>query len=207
MTEPVAAPSGPPLALFDFDGTLTTADTMFAFVRHVVGGPRFALGMLWLAPGLLAHKLGLVPAHKAKTTLLRHFLGGRPAAELEAAAARWSATALPALLRPDGLRRLAALRAEGAELLLVSASLDLWLRPFAEAQGMRLLCTVAEIDAEGRFTGGIASLNCNGDEKAARVRASTALTGRARIEAYGDTAGDAAMLGLADRAYYKPFRS
>ena len=66
---------------------------------------------------------------------------------------------------------------------------------------------MAEIDAEGRFTGGIASLNCNGDEKAARVRASTALTGRARIEAYGDTTGDAAMLGLADRAYYKPFRS
>ena len=207
MTEPVAAPSGPPLALFDFDGTLTTADTMFAFVRHVVGGPRFALGLLWLAPGLVAHKLGLIPADKAKITLLRHFLGGRPATELEAAAARWSATALPALLRPDGLRRLAALRAEGAELFLVSASLDLWLRPFAEAQGMTLLCTEAEIDAEGRFTGGLASPNCNGDEKARRVTAATPLEGRARIEAYGDTTGDAAMLSLADRAFYKPFRT
>jgi hypothetical protein len=36
------------LALFDFDGTITRADTLFHFLRHAVSGPRFWLGALAL---------------------------------------------------------------------------------------------------------------------------------------------------------------
>lgn len=206
MSAAARDPAGPTLALFDFDGTLTTADTMFHFVRFVVGGPRFVLGLLWLGPALALHAAGLIPADRAKATLLRHFLGGRPQAELEAAARRWTTEALPALLRPAGQARLAALRAEGARVVLVSASLDLWLRPYAEAAGMQLLCTAGAVDEAGRFTGALAGPNCNGPEKERRVRAALRLEDHARVEAYGDSAGDKELLALADAAYFKPFR-
>jgi phosphatidylglycerophosphatase C len=206
LSAPTRDPAGRTLALFDFDGTLTTADTMFHFVRSVVGWPRFLAGLALLAPALALHAAGFLSAHTAKVMLLRHFLGGRPARAVEQAAQRWTAEALPALLRPDGLARLAALRAEGAHIVLVSASLDLWLRPFAEAAELELICTQAEIDAQGLCTGRLVGSNCNGAEKARRVCARFDLAAHRRVEAYGDSSGDRELLALADAAYFKPFR-
>ena len=88
-----------PLALFDFDGTLTRSDTMFAFIRHVVGVPRLVIGLVWLSPMLVAHRLGFVAATPAKERLLRHFLGGRTREELLAASASFVDVA-------DGLLRI-----------------------------------------------------------------------------------------------------
>ena len=48
------------LALFDFDGTLTTRETFGDFVRHAVTPLRRALGAPLFAPMLAGYKLGLV---------------------------------------------------------------------------------------------------------------------------------------------------
>jgi hypothetical protein len=48
------------LALFDFDGTLTTRETFGDFMRHAVTPLRRALGAPLFAPMLAGYKLGLV---------------------------------------------------------------------------------------------------------------------------------------------------
>ena len=124
------------LALFDVDGTLTTADTMFAFAAHAVGRGRMFAVMTLLAPLLVLARLGLIDSGAAKGTMMRWFYAAKTRADLESAAEVFCQEVLPRLLRPKGLARLRKHRDDGDTVLLVSASLDLWLRPFAEAEGV-----------------------------------------------------------------------
>ena len=51
---------------FDFDGTLTTCDTLLAFIRYAKGTPAFVRGFLRHAHLLVLMKLRLYPNWKAK---------------------------------------------------------------------------------------------------------------------------------------------
>lgn len=196
-------PPAPGLALFDLDGTVTSRDTMLAFVLHCRGAVRTALGLVWLSPWLAAYVAGLVPNHAAKVRLLKHFLGGATRAELGVLAASF-ADEIDRLVRPRARDRLAWHREQGHDVVLVSASLDLWVRPWAERHGLRLLCTEARWDGEV-FTGELATPNCHGPEKEARIRGALVLAGYERVWAYGDSSGDAEMLALAHVAAFRPF--
>lgn len=193
------------LVLFDFDGTLTDRDTMLAFVQHCRGPWRFWAGMVWLAPLLVGHRLGLVPAAEAKRLFLRHFLGGWHREALAGAAAVF-ADRIEGWMRPDGRARLAWHREQGHDVVVVSASLDLWLAPFMAVHQLRCLCTEAAYGADGTFDGELASENCNGPEKVRRVRDAFELDAYDGVVAYGDSSGDAEMLALADESSYEPFR-
>jgi phosphatidylglycerophosphatase C len=193
------------LALFDVDGTLTTADTMFAFVRHVVGPVQFVLGLVWMAPMLALARVGLLDRGRSKGRMLRWFFRNHSRSALEAAAETFTDTVLPGLLRNEGIARLQTHRENGDTVYLVSASLDLWLRPFARRQQVPLLCTQAAWE-DGRFTG-LASPNCRGEEKVRRVRAVVNPLDFETIDAYGDSSGDDQMLAIATRSHFKPFRS
>jgi HAD superfamily hydrolase (TIGR01490 family) len=191
------------LALFDFDGTLTRTDTMFAFVRAVRGPVALFVGLLLLSPWLTAHRLGLLSAQHAKTRLLRWFFGGMTRAELLRHGSAF-ASRIDGLLRPAAMDRLAWHRAHGHEVWIVSASVDVWLRPWADDRGIRVLCTEAAFDGDV-FRGALATPNCNGPEKERRIRAAVDLSRYATIYAYGDSAGDAEMLALADESWFRTF--
>ena len=81
---------------------------------------------------------------------------------------------------------------------------DRWVGPWAEAQGVALLATPTGWTA-GRFTG-LGGINCNGEEKVARVGAALDLESFDVVHAYGDTSGDHPMLAIAQHAHFKPFR-
>ena len=64
------------LALFDFDGTITTDDSLIKFIRFVVGDAKFIWGMTLLSSMLTAYKLKLIPNYKAKQYMLSYFFKG-----------------------------------------------------------------------------------------------------------------------------------
>lgn len=194
----------PGLALFDFDGTITTRDTMLAFVLHCRGPVRTALGLVWLSPMLAAYALKLVPNDRAKQILLRHFLAGWRREALAERAASF-VDVVEGWVRPGARERLDWHRAQGHEVVVVSASLDVWLRPWAERHGLGLLCTEGRFDGDV-FTGELAGPNCHGPEKEARVRAALPVADYASIWAYGDSSGDVELLALAHESHYRPFR-
>ena len=193
------------LALFDFDGTLTDRDTMLAFCRHVRGTPRFALGMLWLSPMLVAMKLGVVANATAKALFLRHFLGGYERDELRRQAESF-ADVVDGWLRPGALERVSWHQEQGHTVRIVSASLDVWLHPWAKRHDIDVLCTRGRFDGD-RFTGDLEGPNCNHEEKVARVRADVDLETFDEIFAYGDTSGDQPMLDIATHPTFRPFHS
>ncbi|MDX2283170.1 MAG: HAD-IB family hydrolase [Bacteroidia bacterium] len=197
-------PQGIRVAAFDLDGTLTRQDTMWAFLRLARGWgliPR----LLPALPALLGLKLGLVQRRQAKEALLRAVLGGMRRPQLERLALRFAQERMPALLRPAGWARLQAHRADGDEAVIVTASLDLWLGPWAAEAGIPLLASQAAF-SDDRFAG-LAGPNCYGPEKVRRLGEWLAGRPVARLTAYGDSGGDRELLAAADEAHWRPFQS
>ncbi|NYZ61994.1 HAD family hydrolase [Luteimonas deserti] len=198
---PPVAPR-PALALFDFDGTITTRETFLDFLAHAVSRSRLVVGRLLLAPLLVAYRLGLVPVRLLRTVLVRYAFTGLPHDAVDAAGARLASDVLPGLVRPEMRERIAWHRARGDTVVVVSGGFDAYLAPWCEAQGLDWLCSSLEA-RDGRLTGRYAGAQCVADEKARRVRARYALDTSSAIHAYGDTHEDFALLALAQHATWR----
>ena len=61
---------------FDFDGTLTTKDTLLAFIRYAKGTGKTILGALLFSPILILMRLHLYPNWKAKQQVFSYFFKG-----------------------------------------------------------------------------------------------------------------------------------
>jgi len=203
-TEGRAPAQGQPIVAFDFDGTLTVRDSFTAFLKWRAGPLRHASGMAKLAPAALRYLFDR-DRGRIKAAAAREFLGGLPAAELEALAEAFAAEQSAALLRPDALATWRDWRDKGALLAIVTASPSLIVRPFAtRLQADVLIGTEFALDAHGRVTGEFSTANCRGPEKVVRLRACFG-PGVRLSAAYGDTSGDREMLAIAELAGFRVF--
>ena len=115
---------------FDFDGTLTTSDTLLAFIRYAKGTPAFVWGFLCHAHLLVLMKLKLYPNWKAKQKVFSYFFKGMTIEAFNSLCQRFAVDSR-SLLRPKGLQLVAQAQAEEADTLIVSASIDNWVQPFS----------------------------------------------------------------------------
>ncbi|QHE92709.1 HAD-IB family hydrolase [Pandoraea fibrosis] len=192
------------IAAFDFDGTISTTDSLRVFVRETVGTARFVTGAVLASPWLIGAALKLVDRGTAKAAFLRASLGGRTQAQLEDDARRFVAGPLQRLLRPEMLARVRQHRSMGHRIVLVSASPGLYLRPWAASVGFEaVLSTELAFDGLGRFTGQFAQPNCWGPEKVRRLEAWWSPSPPRVLFAYGDSRGDKEMAARADHAWIR----
>ncbi len=189
------------LVLFDFDGTLTKGDSMLHFLWFALPFNQIFVKSIVLIIKFISLILSLKWSNElAKESMLGVCFQGRSEAELKALGEAFCQQKLPVLLRPEMMERLKMHRNAGHHLALVSASVEIWLRPFCEAEGLDLICTELEYQSN-IFTGKLATRNCNGLEKARRIKETFALESYTKITAYGNSPGDYEMLFLADEAW------
>ena len=182
---------------FDFDGTLTTRDTLIAFIRYACGTPRFLFGFLLHAPLLVLMKLRLYSNGKAKQRVFSWFFKGMTIETFDALCQDFARTHRH-LLRPDTVRILEQVLTERAEVLIVSASIDNWVQPFFPS--VTILGTQVEV-IDGRLTGRFLTPNCYGQEKVRRILALHPDRSAYHLTAYGDSRGDRELLAFADEAH------
>ncbi len=194
------------IAFFDFDGTITTDDSLIRFVRFAVGDVKFTLGMAALSPMLVTYKLKLIPNYKAKQMLLSYFFKGMREEVFQALAREFSLGHIDPVLRPKAMEKIAWHKERGHKVVIVTASIECWLKPWCDKNDIDLIATRLEV-VNGRITGKLATRNCYGIEKVNRIRESYDLTEYGTIYAYGDSAGDKEMLGIANKFYYRYFES
>lgn len=187
---------------FDFDGTLTTRDTLLAFIRYACGTRAFLLGFLRHAHQLVLMKLGLYPNWKAKQRIFSYFFKGIDLKAFDSLCQHF-ADDNRHLLRPEGIQTLQQAKAEGAEVLIVSASIDNWVQPFFP--DANVLGTKIEV-VNGSLTGRFLTKNCYGQEKVNRILALYPDRSTYHLIAYGDSRGDKELLSFADEPHFKPFR-
>lgn len=193
------------IAFFDFDGTITTSDSFIKFIRFVVGDIRFILGMTVLSPMLVAYKLRLIPNYTAKQAVLSYFFKGMSEAQFQSTARDYSLKNIDAILRPKAMEKIAWHKEQEHKIVVVSASIESWLKPWCNQHGLDLIATKLEIK-EGIVTGKLLTKNCYGMEKVRRVKERYNLDDYDHIYAYGDSRGDKELLELADEGFYQPFR-
>lgn len=192
---------------FDFDGTLTTGDTLIGIIRYRLGLRGLIRELVRLSPLLLLMKMGLYSNHKAKEKLFGHVFGGMSETGFDTLCQGYASKNRSRILRPQALDLMARAQSEGARVMIVSASIDNWVAPFFPLEpGPEIVGTKIEI-RDGRVTGRFLTPNCYGAEKVNRIK-SLLRSPRADyyIEAFGDSRGDREMLSYADEGHYKPFR-
>ena len=199
-----AAPA-PPLAAFDFDGTLTVRDSFRAFLTWRFDTLRLTSGLLRLTPAFLRYAWNQ-DRGGLKASLVAEFLAPRSIVELEADAERFADAEAHNLFRPDAVATWREWGERGARRVIVTASPDVLVAPFARRLGAdALLGTRLGLDAQGRLTGALDGPNCRGAEKVVRLKAAFGEDVRLAA-AYGDTAGDREMLAIAEAPGYRVFR-
>lgn len=193
------------LVLFDFDGTITTSDTLIDFVRFYRGRKQYMRGLIKLAPILSLYALKLIPNWKAKQFFLATYFKGERIEDFNARCILFSTNMLPSLIRPGARQAIEAYRSTGATMAVVSASAENWVKPWCDENGLICLATNLEVK-DGFITGNIKGRNCYGDEKVCRIKERFNLGDFDEVIAYGDSRGDKEMLQLAHQRFFKPFR-
>jgi len=192
------------IAAFDFDCTLSPRDNFVPFLRRIAGtaatAAAFANGAIRLATRGREHW----SRNDMKAELLEQLMGGRDAADLDDTARAFAADVAARHLRAEALERADWHRTQGHRLVIVSASLAVYLRPIAEHLRFdAVLATELEVGDDGRLSGRMDGENVRGPEKARRLDAWIAreCPGPAPfVWAYGDSSGDKELWARADRA-------
>ncbi|HSI91832.1 MAG TPA: HAD family hydrolase [Adhaeribacter sp.] len=192
------------LALFDFDGTLTTKDSFMAFLLFTHGRVKLALHFSYLWPALLLYQLKILSNSKVKRLVVQQLYKNWPVTFFREKASVFCRDALPALLNPEAMAKLEWHRQQGHRVVVVTAMFEQVLETWCQAQNLELLATRLETE-NGNLTGNFNTLNCYGTEKARRVKAAGLLAQNPLVFAYGDSEGDKALLALADKPFYRCF--
>jgi phosphatidylglycerophosphatase C len=187
------------VAAFDFDGTLSRRDSVGPFLARIAG--RVTLATAVLTRPMLASRVAIGRGDRddIKVHLLRRTLAGRDAEFVRAEGDRYADELVGTGLRPDVVGRLHWHRERGDRVVIVSASLDVYLAGVAARLGADALLCTTMATRDGVLTGEIVGANCRAAEKLRRLDEWHG--GRpTELWAYGDSAGDRELLAAAQHA-------
>jgi len=191
-------PAGAAIAIFDLDGTLTRRDTLLPYLVGFVGArPARWFSLVSVGLALVAFVFGRLGRDACKERIVRSCLGGAQRAELDEYTRGFVTRVLERGMHRRGLSVLDGHRARGAHLVLLSASVDLYVREIATRLGFHE-CVCTELSWDGqRLIGTFASANRRGEEKSTVVRAIRERV-PGSVAAYANSSSDLPHLEIAD---------
>ncbi len=192
------------MAIFDFDGTLTQSDSFFSFLNYSATWRKKLGSALLIFPAALSF-FGVLSKSRAKEMTFSHFFRGMNADSFNALCADYSLNILPSILRPQAINKVLWHRERKHKLIIVSASLENWITPWAKQNGFDdVIATKAEIK-DGKISGCFKMPNCSGNEKKRRFLEQYPQKDNYYIYAYGDSKNDKYLFSMANEVFYKKF--
>ena len=190
------------IAVFDFDGTLTTKDTLLEFIKFACGRRAFFWGFLLYSPILILMKLHLYTNWKAKEKIFSYFFKGMDYERFCELGWNFSST-IDSFKKDAVVKKLEKHLKSGDTVYVISASIEEWVRPWCEKYKVSLvLGTMIDVDNQGIITGRFMSKNCYGQEKVNRLLEVEPHRSDYFLYAYGDSRGDKEMIDFADKGIY-----
>lgn len=192
------------IVAFDFDGTLSIRDSFTDFLKWRVSPLTWLAGMVRLTPAALAY-LANRDRGRIKAASVRVFLKGMPKDVLTNQAEAFAHERWKRFMRPDALAKWHEWGERGVHRVIVTASPETTIAPFAQRLGAEnLIGTQLEFDAAGRVTGRFATPNCRREQKVTRLHEVYGPDVRV-LAAYGDTSGDEQMIAMAEEKGFRVF--
>lgn len=154
------------IAVFDLDGTVISGDSFVHFLtlclrRH----PRRVFRCLHLPLAVTGHAFGLRDNTWLKAVFIDAILGGMRRGQVQEIAGEVADRLLEHDIKPEARRTLDDLSARGFQLVLASASLDVYVEPVAAGLGIEHVVCTRLAWHDDVCTGELADGNCYGDAK------------------------------------------
>jgi len=199
----------PIVAAFDFDGTITKRDTLPPFLIFAAGNWPTLKKLLHLTPEMVGYIFNMTSRQEVKEAILKKFFKGLPHHQLQEIGEAFAHSGkLSNLILPAALKRLDWHRSQKHRCILVSASIDIYLKPWSIKQGFNdLICSELEVDESDHVTGLLSGANCWGPEKERRLVELLGPKENYTLYAYGDSRGDEELLAAADYPFYRKMPS
>ncbi len=190
------------IVVFDFDGTITTKDTLLEFIKYCFGSFRLYIGFLLYSPMLIVYKLGFYPNWKAKQKIFSYFFKGMRYTKFKQMGEDF-AEIVDTIVRAGTLQCLYEHKKQGHKIYVISASIDEWLSPWCFQHGVEVvLGTKIEVTGDGCLSGRFVSKNCYGQEKVNRLLEAEPDRNNYYLYVYGDSRGDREIIAFADKGKY-----
>lgn len=191
------------IAVFDFDGTITTIDTLPDFLIFTFGYIRFIKEVVISIPQLVAYKLHFLSNHEAKEYFIARFIKGMETDKFNKICITYCKKRLPLVLNELVLERILWHKNNNDTLLIISASLYTWIFPWAVEYGFKsVIATELESKAD-ILTGKFRTKNCYGVEKVNRFFEEYPDRDSYVLYVYGNSRGDKNLMEISDKSWYK----
>ncbi len=194
----------PTVAVFDFDGTITTRDTLPLFVDFVKGKGAFASAMLRQLPALWRFGIDRLRGKatdlsSVKEAVLLPCFRGITCSDMQVRVQDFTSV-IDGCINRRVMQVLRNHQEAGHQVAIASASPSVWIEPWAVRNGIQVVIATRMAVTDNRFTGLFEGLNCNGEEKRRRVEAVYPRENFSLI-AYGNSRGDYPLLQYAHKAF------
>lgn len=158
------------VAYFDFDGTLTTEDTLLSFLIHCVGWIKFFVNLPRIIPHITLYLLKIITNEQAKERILIILLKGVSYTDLDKKAKSFAYGHISKFIKPDIFAKLEYHKEHGHKVILISANLAIYLKYWAIRHKIDgVIATEIEF-VNNIATGALASPNCYGEQKVLRLK-------------------------------------
>lgn len=159
------------IIVFDLDGTLTKRDTYLPFLLgYLFRHPWRFIRTLHLPFAVLIHLLGLRSNSWLKQVFLKACMGDLSRKSLIPWVKNFTQSLLHSGLRAGAIKKLHQYKKDGATLVLVSASLDIYVEEIGYSLGFKhIICTQVKWDENDCLMGELLTENCYGHEKVRRI--------------------------------------
>lgn len=199
-------PSKMIVAAFDFDHTLIDRDSLLPFLFFTTGWPATVYRLIKLIPDFLGFSFLDLSRQAVKESLITQFFKGQNKSDLQEKGTLYADTVMDRFIKPKALARLKWHQEQGHYCILISASVDLYLTPWAQRHGIdKVISSRLEVDSKDCVTGKLIGKNCWGEEKRARFLKELGPKENYLLYVYGDSRGDKELLELADYPHYRTF--
>ena len=159
------------------------------------------VGKILLTPLIIGHRYGLLSSSYIRQKIVQVGFKNLPVSDTAELGRKHADAFIPNVLRPEAIERFNWHKTRGDRIVIVSASLTVYLGPWCEKMGFEL-CGVNLEEREGLLTDHYLDGDCTGRKKVERIRALIKLDEFEHIYAYDDTAEDIEMLDLADSKFF-----
>jgi HAD superfamily hydrolase (TIGR01490 family) len=197
------------IAIYDMDRTITKRGTYAAFLTHMAlaTAPWRLVLLPFVAPIMLAYVLKLIDRTQAKEWNQALMMGRRVSREaIRVHVERYADNVIAGNIREGALAQIAADRADGAMLVMASASYRLYVEPIARRLGFdHVIATDHMTQGTDYLRARISGENCYDTAKLRMIQAWMVREGIVRagchVRAYSDHVSDAPMLDFADEGF------
>jgi len=180
-------PNNQTIAIFDFDGTITSKDSFLEFIKFTEGHFNFYVFIFTHFHFIILFYLKIISNQRLKEIFFSQFYKGKTKQELQKKGEVFSKKVIPKICYSEALEIIEMHKTLGHKVYLLTASSEIWLSSWCEKNKIELIGTKFQL-IEDVYTGRIDGKNCYGEEKWNRIK--EIANNSIKSYGYGDSKSD-----------------